>query len=176
MVPVNPVLFYILSAVLIISAVLVVKVRNIFYAALSLGIVFFAVAGFYITLKAEFLAGMQILVYVGAIIILILFAIMLTQGIHRWEKAASFQGLALTAVLLLAALMGMIIICHRPPSPSDSTFMIPGNTENLTSMIGLALMKDYALPFEILSILLLAALMGAIAITKKEEKEPHDRA
>ncbi len=169
MVPANPVLFYLLAAILLVSAFAVVRARNIFHAALALGIVFFAVAGFYVTLQAEFLAGMQILVYVGAIIILILFAIMLTQGIHKREKIASSQGIVLLAVVLLAIVMGIIITWHHPPTPPVTSVLSTGNGETSTLLIGSSLVKDYALPFELLSVLLLAALVGAIAITKKEE-------
>jgi len=175
MAPANPLLFYMLASILIIAALAVVKARNIFNAALSLGIVFFAVAGFYVTLQAEFIAGMQILVYVGAIIILILFAIMLTQGIHRREKTSSPQGMVIAAVVFLAIVAGFIIMWHHSPAPPVSTAHLPDGAEATTLLIGTSLVKDYTLPFELLSVLLLAALVGAIAITKKEENEADDR-
>ena len=161
---VNPILFYILSALIIISALMVVRVRNMFYAALCLGMTFFGVAGIYVTLKAEFLAGMQILIYVGAIIVLVLFAVMLTTGIQKKELTAfnKIQGLAFVTTFV-SILMVLLVVFHE--------FWNGGNTHITgfsTREIGEHLMRNYLIPFEFISVLLLAALIGAIVIARKE--------
>lgn len=164
----NPVLFYILSAFLIISSLFVVRVRNIFYAALCLGMTFFGVAGIYLTLQAEFLAGLQIMIYVGAITVLILFAVMLTAGIQRKLEPpfSKISPLALLAVTVSAALVGMIIYAGfwGSRTPSFSCFS--------TGEIGMALLKHFMIPFELVSVLLLAALIGAVVIARKEDSPP----
>lgn len=167
----SPFLFYALSVVIIASAIIVVRARNIFHAALSLGITFLGVAGIFLTLRAEFIAGAQILIYVGAIIVLILFAIMLTHNIQSKDKDAfnKIQPLSLIATCFIAFFFGLIILHQNLPIMINPNIKIESNTLE----IGKALMKDYILPFELVSVLLLAALIGAIIIAKKEK--PDDR-
>lgn len=164
---VNSFLFYSLSALIIISALIVVRAKNIFHAALSLGLTFFGVAGIYLTLKSEFLAGMQILVYVGAIVVLILFAIMLTAGNSKKEGEPfnKIQALAMGATFILAFFVGLIIF-YEGWGIGDL-----GKEMFSTKNIGEILIRNYFIPFELVSVLLLAALIGAIVIAKKEETQ-----
>jgi NADH-quinone oxidoreductase subunit J len=171
---VHPALFYTLAAIIIFSALLVIRVRNIFYAALSLGITFFGIAGLYITLNAEFLAGVQILIYVGAIIVLMLFAIMLTQGVQRSEQPPfnRMQAIALLGTLLAFMMCGVMMLRSTWAAPVLAT---DKGIEGSAGAIGSLLMKSYLVPFELVSVLLLAALIGALVIARKEEKDPLDR-
>jgi len=158
------ILFYIFALLIIVSAILTVRMRNIFHAGLFLILTFVGVAGLYITLDAEFIAGVQVLIYVGAIAILILFAVMLTQGIYDKTQAATnkqqFGALVLSVILLV--LLVLIIM---------ATEWITGNQAAPSiSELAIDLMRKFALPFEIVSVVLLAALLGAVVIARKEEK------
>ncbi|MDQ7826322.1 MAG: NADH-quinone oxidoreductase subunit J [Candidatus Eremiobacteraeota bacterium] len=170
---INPPLFYVLAALVICSALVVVRVRNIFHGALALGLTFLGVAGLYITLHAEFLAGMQVLIYVGAVVVLILFGIMLTQQLHRKDMPSfnALQPLALAATLLTAVVMGYFITSQKWSSGEP---LIAASPESHVRELGICLMRDYLVPFEVLSVLLLAALLGALVIARKEGK-PGDR-
>lgn len=166
---INPVLFYVLSAVIIISALVVIRARNIFHAALSLGLTFFGVAGIFLTLKAEFIAGAQILIYVGAIIVLILFAIMLIHNIQNRETESfnRLQIISFVSVSLLAIFFGLIIVHQNWPIISNPAL----TTETNVREIGKMLMQEYILPFELISVLLLGALIGSIVIARKEKTD-----
>ncbi len=175
MITIQTVVFYVLSAIIIVAALVVVRVRNIFYAGLSLAVVLTGVAGIFLTLKAEFLAGMQVLIYVGAIIVLILFAIMLTQGVHRFENEPHnrMQLLALLTVAAISSITAFLLLTHKWPEPVKKP-VIPAWESFNTLEIGRVLVQEYALPFELISVLLLAALMGAILIARKKG-EDNDR-
>ncbi|MBI4321111.1 MAG: NADH-quinone oxidoreductase subunit J [Chloroflexi bacterium] len=162
--PIVAVAFYVLAAVLIVSAVGVVMLRNIVHSALLLALTFLSVAGLFVLLNADFLAAVQILIYAGAVIILLLFAIMLTQRAHSpWSNVPNSQaGMAgLVAVALFAVMMMMLarqswrIGAEVPSQPS-------------TQVLGELLFKQYALPFEIASVLLLVAMIGAIVIARED--------
>jgi NADH-quinone oxidoreductase subunit J len=161
---VSQLVFYLLSFVIIISAINVVTLKNIFHSALFLILTLFGVAGIYILLQAEFLAAAQVLIYVGAVAVLIIFAIMLTSKLtNRNIRQSNEQAMAaifVCAVFLLASLGSLANTVWRivdKPLP-----------ENNTLTIGKALMNDYVLPFEVVSIVLLAALIGAIVLARKE--------
>ncbi|MDO8684958.1 MAG: NADH-quinone oxidoreductase subunit J [Armatimonadota bacterium] len=164
--------FAVLAAITLISALLVVTIKNIVRSALFLALSFVGVAGLYVLLNAEFLAAVQVLIYVGAITVLILFAIMLTQQIMsarirqttEWFWAAIPTTLAMLAVLMIKFAL--------PPYPAHKTLdALPANT---TMPLAEALLKPYLLPFELASVILLAALIGAIVIAKEEKHDAAD--
>jgi len=143
--------------------------RNSVYAALSLILNFFSIAGLYLSLSAEFLAAIQILVYAGAIMVLFLFVIMLLnledeKGVLEFDAKrgiAFLLGIAFIAEMFVA--VGGVAFNS---SPEPITLRAPfafGKVEP----IGRALMTDYLFPFEIISVILLAALMGAIVVARK---------
>jgi len=171
-VTVQAVAFYVLAAVIIAAAIAVVRVRNIFHAGLSLSVVLTGVAGIFLMLKAEFLAGMQVLIYAGAVIVLILFAIMLTQGIHRFENDPhnGMQLLAFLSVAAISSLTAFILLTHKWPEPVRKT-VIPTWESFNTLEIGRALVREFALPFELISVLLLAAVLGAIMIARRKSEK-----
>lgn len=159
-------LFLILAAFILFSAVMVVSVKNIIHAALWLVASFFAVGALYFLMEAEFLGVAQVLVYAGAIAILILFAIMLTRDtsgaddrqLHRrWWLALVVSG-ALFGLILVPTAMTTGWATVPPPAPGQPAGIASARE------IGTAFMREYLLPFEVASILLLVALVGAIVI------------
>jgi NADH-quinone oxidoreductase subunit J len=158
--------FFYFALVIATSSVLVVALRNPIYSALSLLIMFFHVAGLYVTLHAEFLAAVQVIVYAGAILVLYLFVVMLLNlkqddRYHRQSPAAAAVGsiLALEAVML--TLLKGRATAVNPPAPGTAGL---GNTEAL----GDVLYSTYLFPFEVASVILLVAMIGAIILAKKD--------
>lgn len=166
--------FFYFACVIAVASVLVVALRNPIYSALSLLIMFFHVAGLYVTLHAEFLAAVQVIVYAGAILVLYLFVVMLLNlkqddRYHRQWPAAGFVGASLVVEsLILMLLKGRAI----PPAPtgSETTTEGLGNTESL----GDVLYSTYLFPFEVASLILLVAMIGAIVLAKKDLLEPKE--
>ncbi len=158
------IVFYVFAAIIVASASLVAFSRNLVYSAFALLFTFFGVAGIYVMLSADFLAAVQLLIYVGGILVLIIFAVMLTQRISEVEisnqSLRPAQG-ALILIGIMAVLLGVIF---------KTQWSLEGQLEYqaTTAPIGDLLLKKYLLPFEIVSVLLLAALMGAAVIVRKE--------
>ena len=160
--------FFYFALVIAVSSVLVVAFRNPIYSALSLLIMFFHVAGLYVTLHAEFLAAVQVIVYAGAILVLYLFVVMLLnlkqdERYHRqWPVAAAIGSLlALEAIVLTLAKGGTSVA--RPAVAATAAEGL-GNTEAL----GDVLYSTYLFPFEVASLILLVAMIGAIILAKKD--------
>ena len=157
--------FYVMAAIALVGALLAVTRRNLLHAALGLIMSFFGVAGIYFVLEAEFVAIVQVLIYVGAIAVLILFVIMLTRGLMQsTTRAENTQWLAAAfiAVLLFASLFIVVVGTNWRVAPAATvTDVIP--------KIGTELMTTYVLPFEIASLLLLAALVGAIVVARESQ-------
>jgi NADH-quinone oxidoreductase subunit J len=160
--------FFYFAGLIAATSVLVVALRNPVYSALSLLIMFFHVAGLYVTLYAEFLAAVQIIVYAGAILVLYLFVVMLLNvkredRYHRQLPVAGFLGIMiLTELLLLTINRGTV-----PPPVIDKAGAVmnpAGNTETL----GEVLYSTYLFPFEVASLILLVAMIGAIILAKKD--------
>lgn len=155
--------FYGFAALTVASAGMMVFSRNVVYSAVGLLFTFFGVAGIYVLLAADLLAVVQILVYVGGILILLLFGVMLSQRITSVEMRTGT--LQLVPALLVVA--GVFVVLFRVIQ-STSWQIIPKNDFNPTAeSIGRLLMTDFLIPFEIVSILLLGALIGAAFIARK---------
>ncbi len=159
------IVFFLLAFVIIASAIAVVTMRNIFHCALMLILCLFCVAGLYILLSAEFLAVVQVLLYVGAIAILMIFAIMLTSKLAGREKQMSNEQTFIGGFLAIV-FAGGVIYAVRETFFRVSTEALPTGDNSLA--IGNALMTEFVLPFEVVSILLLAALIGAIILARRE--------
>ncbi len=161
------IVFLILAVAAVGSAVGMVTSGNMFYSALLLIACLFMVAGFYVLLEAPFLAAVQVLVYVGAIAVLIIFAVMLTERLmsketHTWNEqwwVALLVAVCLAAVLLYVVLTATWQV-SAAASPSEAI-----------AELGKTLMSTYVLPFEVASVLLLMALIGAIIIAREETEE-----
>ncbi len=159
--------FGLLAIVTIASALVVVLKRNLFHAVLSFAVTSLGIAGFMLTLRAEFLALVVVLVYIGAVVVMAVFAVMLTGQFDHPVLPTSNE-LTTTAVVLVLALVGLVTgVILIQPQPA-AVLGAPLSLERL----GQLLLTDYVLPFELVSILLLAALIGAIVIAKGKEEQP----
>jgi NADH-quinone oxidoreductase subunit J len=167
----STIIFYLLAAITLVSAVLAVTTRMIFRAAIYLLFSLIGIAGIYFWLQYEFIAAVQIVVYVGGIVVLIIFSIFLTQqtgeelpkqkfGRQLFSALAAFCGLAL--VMLQLAQHTFKSTTNQPIAPTVANI---GN-----QMLGVD-DGGYSLPFELVSILLLAALIGCIVIALKSKPE-----
>jgi NADH-quinone oxidoreductase subunit J len=162
------------AGVIAFTAVLVVALKNPIYSALSLLIMFFHVAGLYVTLHAEFLAAVQIIVYAGAILVLYLFVVMLLnlkrddRYHHQW-RAAMFLGVPLAIEFLVLSMTARVMARPGPAGlpAGDGTAPIPPVADN-TMAIGERLFSTYLFPFEVASLVLLVAMIGAIILAKRE--------
>lgn len=157
-------IFIILSAITLVSAVVVVTSGNIVRSALSLVPTFLGVTGFYILLQAEFVAGIQVLIYAGAITVLILFVIMLTEGGTgtRVRQVNEQMPLAMFAAGVLAVLLIAVFVSTPWPRAAGA---LPDYT---AAPIGRAFLTNQILAFEVTSLVLLVSLMGAIVIARRE--------
>jgi len=159
--------FLVLAVAAIGSAVGVVASKNIFYSALFLILCLFMVAGFYVLLEAPFLAAVQVLVYVGAIAVLIIFSLMLTEKLMSKEARAwneQWWVALLVAACLAAVLVYVVVTANWQVSDAPT---IPDAIAALSK----TLMGTYVLPFEVASVLLLMALIGSIVIAREEKEE-----
>jgi len=160
--------FFVLSAVTLIGAWIVITNRNLYRAALGMVASFCGVAGLYALLNVGFLAVVQVLIYVGAISILIIFTIMLTRGVMSREVVQQNTQWIISALVALAlfGVMGYTLIFRVGDGwPLSSA----GPPEAPIVELGKALMETYALPFEVASVLLLVALVGAIVIAREKQ-------
>lgn len=169
--------FGILAGMMVICALGVVLLNNIVYSAFLLAGVFISISGIYILLNADFVAAAQVLIYVGAVNVLILFAIMLVNKREdfapvprRWIR----QGTTALVCLGIFALLGTMVLVT--PWSLDSTS--PAVVDNTIVEIGKHFFSDFLLPFELASILLLIAMVGAIILARRdlipEEVEPQE--
>lgn len=194
--------FWAVSALAIVAALLVVTLRDVFKAALFLALSFLALAGLYVLLRAEFLAVVQVLIYVGAISILIVFAIMLVRDVPGGSTDNWMYGIAGTvAALLMAAVIftvfntdftdldalaasnpdvmaGLTGASRTVGEPGDERIVAaeigaegaePGVFADSTGYIGGLLIRDFVLPFEAVSLVLLAAMIGALALIRERQ-------
>ena len=165
--------FYIFAAVLILAALMVVGLRNIVHSALALIVVFAMAAGIYVLLNAEFIAIVQILVYVGAVTILILFALMLTR-IAGLQRTNPTNKLWVVAIIICAMIGGAII--YAVTSSQRAVANVSGATEptSVSNVVRVGQLLysptgySYVLPFEIASLVLLVAIVGAIVIGRED--------
>ncbi len=157
---------YAVMAGVLIFALGVVTLRNLFHCALCLAAALIGIAALYVVLQAEYLAVIQILLYVGAVVTLIIFAIMLTEHLagKTLRQNNSQSPLAIVGLLGFVALVTGLIL--KTPWP-----VIPAVLQAKVSVMGLgeALMGAYVFPFEVISIILIAALIGTVVIAKKDD-------
>ena len=160
------IIFYLFALVTVGSAFFVVTTRNIVYAAFFLLFTFFGVTGIYVLLAADFVAIVQLIVYVGGILILLLFGVMLTNRITSVQiKSGAFQVLPATiGVGLLAGILIASMINADWHSAASATSQVP---ESSTHNLGLLLVNEYAIVFELLGMLLLIALIGAASMARR---------
>lgn len=168
------IIFFILAAIILTSAIVVVTLRNIFHAALALMVTFLGVAGIYILLEAGFLGMAQLLVYIGAISILIIFAIMMTRRMMQTRETpynsqviAALVGTLITMAILFVVISRLYPLMPGVESPLGAAPQVdPAIIDGSVARMGRSFVSAdaYVLPFEIASVLLLAALVGSIII------------
>lgn len=158
------IIFYIFAILTLGSALIVVSSRNIIYSAFSLLFTFFGVAGIYVLLNADFLAVVQLIVYVGGILILIIFGVMLTNKITDVQiKSESIQIVPATiAVGIFAGILTAALV------KTDWYTTTPATYDQTIFEIGRQLLTTYVLPFELAGIILLIALIGSVMIARRE--------
>jgi len=155
--------FWLLAVVLVGSAFAVVTLPRIVHSALSLVLVFLSIAGIYVVLQSEFVAAVQVIIYVGAVTVLVLFAIMLTNRSYAPDSNPRNSQWAVASVVAVAVL-GLLLLVISSAGFTTSTQVPAGD---LTASIGQALLNAYFLPFEIAAMLLLGAMIGAIVIARE---------
>lgn len=166
-------LFYLFAGLAVLAAILVVTLRNPMYSAFALLVSFLAVAGLFFLLHAEFLAVVQIFVYGGGIMVLFLFVIMLVN-LHRLHEMKIY-GMQWPAALLLAAVMiGLVSwvvarVQFAPPNITPGALVsVEGDPVGNVQAVAWQLYQQYLLPFEIASVFLLVAMIGAVVLARKE--------
>lgn len=163
------VIFVLMGIVAVASAVLVVTTKNVVHAALWLVVTLGAVAGTYLMLAAQFVAWVQVLIYVGAVIVLLLFGIMLTKAPIGGTAGLDSENRVAAAIVALATAgtLGTLLVdaFRHEYVHLDAVEPVAGGGAE----IGLAIFRSYVLPFEIVSILLLAALIGSIVLSRRDD-------
>ena len=162
----NDLLFLVLAASMVVGGLAVVLQRDIIRSGLAMIFCFAALAGLYVTLGTPVVAGAQVLVYIGVISVLVLFAIMLTQT-KAAPRALVFQTQALPAAIaavVLAVLIGLTVVSTNWPQQAATTAVAAAD-------LAAKLFSAYTLPFEVVSVLLLAAVVGGVFLAKRERGE-----
>lgn len=161
--------FYIIGAVTIAAAVAAMSLRNLVHCALALTVAFAGLAAAYLELNAQFVGFAQILVYIGAVAILVVFAILLTRGNDSPQQEIISPGWIAGAAATLAVL-GLLIYAIGKSSVTRGEVAVATPSASV-QQIGDALMHKYVLPLEVVGLLLTAALIGAVIIAMKEERK-----
>ncbi|TMH31726.1 MAG: NADH-quinone oxidoreductase subunit J [Betaproteobacteria bacterium] len=170
---IQPFLFYAFALILLCAALLVVISRNPVHAALWLVLSFFSAAAVWLLLQAEFLAIALVLVYVGAVMVLFLFVVMMldVNFAKMRERFRSYIPVGATVGILVVVEMALVLIGgYLSPAAVQNPAPSPPNFSN-TRMLGLQIYTDYAYPFEIAAVILLVAIIAAIALTHRTRRE-----
>jgi NADH-quinone oxidoreductase subunit J len=166
--------FYGFALVAVVSALLMVLMKNPIISAVYLVVTFFSIAAFFVMLSAPLLAALQVLVYAGAIMVLFLFVIMLLN-LNRTSFTSyklfftKLIALVVVAVILLviAGSLGEVPATQAAPLAGDDAYQLSPSDENHVMSLGMVLFSRYIYPFEIMAIMLLAGIIGAVLLTKK---------
>ncbi len=163
------ILFYVLSSLTVLSALLMVFSKNPVHSILYLIVTFFCISGHYILLNAQFLAIVNVIVYAGAIMVLFLFVVMLmnlNNEKHSFGRPAKFLAASLVSILFIALTVGIFL------GDNTATAAVEVGTGDLGLIhnLGTLLYSEYVLPFELSSILFISAMIGAVMLSKKDEE------
>jgi len=157
--------FWGLAAVLVASSLAVVLTRNLFHSVLYLALSLTATAGVFLSLDAEFLAAIQLLLYAGGVVTIVVFAIVVTERLVG-DRITQTSRQILTGLILSGALLvALLVVFRRGPL----TVPRPAMIGDLTRAIGESLLTSYVLPFELLGVLLLVALVGALYFARPDD-------
>lgn len=157
-------IFYFLAALLVLSSLLVVFMRNVVHCAVALVAALLIIAIFFITLHAPMVGVLQVMVYAGAIMVLFLFVIMLLNPTVLEQPRAAWWSLATVLAVLLGGLLVPLFFNSEPAGDPVASTELFGSPE----MLAKSLFNDFVLPFEIASVLLLVAIIGAVVLAKRE--------
>lgn len=163
------ILFYLLSAITLGSAFITILSKNPIHSAIWLVICFFSIAGHYALLNSQFLAMVHIIVYSGAIMILMLFTIMLMNLNISEEVSKPF----ITKIVATVAfcLIGLVLVCAlTQTAPAFEAYANSGQDYQTIQVLGKVLLNEFVVPFEMAAVLLLMAMIGAVLISKKDKK------
>ena len=162
----TPFFFYLLSGLAVVSGILVITRKNPVHSAIALIFTLLALAGLYLMLYAPFVAGVQIILYAGGIMVLFLFVIMLVN-IERSQKEAQFNKQWIVGVVATAAVGTLFVLAFTRGKNvfPDRVLQLPEQSN--TQQVAVWLYGNYMLPFEIASLLLLVAIVGAVVMAKK---------
>jgi NADH-quinone oxidoreductase subunit J len=162
--------FFVLAVVTLIGACAAMMLRGLVHCALALAVAFAGLGTLYLNLGAQFLGLAQLLVYVGAIAVLIVFVILLTRGGDSDPPALSPTALPIAGVLVATAIFAILawaifhtVAIHSPALPAPQATI---------RQLGTSLMADYVLPLEVIGLMLTAALIGAVIVAMKEKQDP----
>jgi NAD(P)H-quinone oxidoreductase subunit 6 len=164
-----PAVFYLIAAITVVSGAGVAFSRNIVYSAFALMGTLLGAAGLYVMLAADFVAVIQVLIYVGGILVLTLFAVMLTHRIA--DVRISNRSVGRAPSLLIVGVVGVVMARAVVNANWQRAATAPEATGTSAYAIGNAFLSDYVLPFEVASVVLLAALIGAVVLSRKELRE-----
>jgi NADH-quinone oxidoreductase subunit J len=168
---VTQILFWFLSALAILSAMMVVISKNPVHSILFLIIVFFAISGHYILLNAQFIAIVNIIVYAGAIMVLFLFVVMLMNLNADSEPPQKSKYLMYAGVIAGCSLLLLIVAALRKNDTMNQLTQLKDGDVGLIKNLGKTLFTDFVFPFEISSVLFLSAMIGAVVISKRDTQK-----
>ncbi|WP_291274503.1 NADH-quinone oxidoreductase subunit J [Flavobacterium sp.] len=163
------IIFYILSAITLGTAFLTVFSKNPIHSAIYLVVCFFSLAGHYVLFNAQFLAIVHVIVYAGAIMVLLLFTLML-MNLNKEDEVSKPKWVSFAA-LISACILGVVLIAAlKSAEPEVMDYANTGEDFQSIKRLGEVLLDEYQVPFEFASVLLLVSMIGAVLISKKEEK------
>jgi NADH-quinone oxidoreductase subunit J len=161
-------IFYILSAITLGSALLTILKRNPIHSAIWLVVCFFSIAGHYAMFNAQFLAMVHLIVYSGAIMILMLFTIMM---MNFNENKIRKNNLVVVAAVVALCLVGYVLLAtFLKAQPMIEQYIVTGEDYQSIKVLGQVLLDDYVVPFEMAAVLLLVSMIGAVLLSKKDKK------
>ena len=167
-------MFWILAATSVAAALGVILIQDLFKAALSLVVAFLAVAGLFVMLNAEFLAVVQVLIYAGAISILIIFAVLLTRDVAQGNPSNRLQVPALIGAALVVSAIAFVVlktnwVVMEETLPPETMAKVEEVLAITPQWLASLLLRDWVLPFEAASVLLLAAILGALVLVRERQ-------
>lgn len=162
-------IFYILSAITLGSALMTILSRNPIHSAIWLVVCFFSVAGHYAMFNAQFLAMVHLIVYSGAIMILMLFTVMM-MNFNEEHKIKKKNIVVLAAVISLCLVAYVVLASLLKAQPVIEEYYVSGEDYQSIKVLGKVLLEDYVVPFEMAAVLLLVSMIGAVLLSKKDKK------
>lgn len=164
-------IFYILSAITLGSALMTILSRNPIHSAIWLVVCFFSIAGHYAMFNAQFLAMVHLIVYSGAIMILMLFTVMMMN--FNEEHKIKKKNLIVLAAVISLCLVGYVLLAtflKAQPMIESGDYFVSGEDYQSIKVLGQVLLEDYVIPFEMAAVLLLVSMIGAVLLSKKDKK------